>query len=97
MIRQDLNKHEPATTGQQSLGSIRDEIPKELLVSQDGQLIGRRHGNERRPPSADHQVPLGKRRMGALMNILLSMYLGLIVLALTLLVFWVLSQFDPLS
>jgi hypothetical protein len=31
------------------------------------------------------------------MNILLSMCLGFIVLTLALLVFWVLSQFDPLN
>ena len=46
---------------------------------------------------ASDETPSSRDRMGALMNILLSMCLGFIVLALALLVFWVLSQFDPLS
>jgi len=72
-------------------------IRKECHVPKDNQLTGRGYGNERRPPEADYQVPSGRNRVGALMNILLSMCLGFIVLALALLVFWVLSQFAPLS
>jgi hypothetical protein len=69
-----------------------------MSVPEDDQVTGKRYGNEQRPPGADRQVLPGKDRSGgALMNILLSMCLGFIVLALALLVFWVLSQFDPLS
>jgi hypothetical protein len=93
MRRQNLNKHERATSSQ---GSLRHTIHKECHVPEDSQLTGRGYGNERRPPGADHQVPVGNR-IGALMNILLSMCLGFIVLTLALLVFWVLSQFNPLS
>ena len=93
MRRQNLNKHAWATPSQ---GSLRHMIRKESHVPADGQLTGRGYGNERRPRGTDHPVPVGNR-MGALMNILLSMCLGFIVLALALLVFWVLSQFDPLS
>jgi hypothetical protein len=39
----------------------------------------------------------GKDQSGTLMSILMSMCLGFIVLVLALLVFWVLSQFDPLG
>jgi hypothetical protein len=66
-------------------------------VPEDGRLTGRGYGNERRPHGIDYQVPSGRNRVGALMNILLSMCLGFIVLTLALLVFWVLSQFDPLN
>ena len=64
-------------------------------MPEDGQLAGKGYGNERRPHGTD-QVLSGRNRVGALMNILLSMCLGFIVLTLALLVFWVLSQFDPL-
>jgi hypothetical protein len=94
MRRQNLNKHAWATPSQ---GSLRHTIRKECHVPKDVQLTGRGYGNERRPPGADYQVPFGRNRVGALMNILLSMCLGLIVLTLALLVFWVLSQFNPLS
>jgi len=87
MRRQNLNKQAWATPSQ---GSLRRIIRKGCYVPEDGRL------NERRPRGTDHPVPVGNR-MGALMNILLSMCLGFIVLALALLVFWVLSQFDPLS
>ena len=94
MRRQNLNKQAWATSSQ---GSLRHIIRKECHVPKKGQLAGRGYGNERRPPGADYQVPFGKNRVGALMNILLSMCLGFIVLTLALLVFWVLSQFNPLS
>jgi hypothetical protein len=94
MRRQNLNKHAWATPSQ---GSLRRIIRKGRHAPEDGRLTGRGYGNERRPPGADYQVPSGKNRIGALMNILLSMCLGFIVLTLALLVFWVLSQFDPLN
>ena len=72
-------------------------IRKRMSVPEDDQVTGRRYGNGRRLPGTDRQVLPGKDRSGALMNILMSMCLGFIVLALALLVFWVLSQFDPLS
>jgi hypothetical protein len=81
MRRHNLNKQAWATP---SRGSLRH------------QLTRRGYGNERRPPGTE-QVPSGRNRVGALMNILLSMCLGFIVLTLALLVFWVLSQFNPLS
>ena len=80
-----------------SAGSLRHSIRKECHVPEDGRLTGNGYGNERRPHGAGRQVPSGRNRVGALMNILLSMCLGFIVLALALLVFWVLSQFNPLS
>jgi hypothetical protein len=94
MRRRNLNKHAWATPSQ---GSLRHIMRKECHVPEDGRLTGRGYRSERRPPGADYQVPSGKNRIGALMNILLSMCLGFIVLTLALLVFWVLSQFDPLN
>lgn len=72
-------------------------IRKERHVPEDDQVTGRWYGNERRSPGADHQVMPGKDQSGTLMSILMSMCLGFIVLVLALLVFWVLSQFDPLG
>jgi len=94
MRRQNLNKQAWATPSQ---GRLRHIIRKGCYVPEDGRLTGNGYGNERRPHGADRQVPSGRNRVGALMNILLSMCLGFIVLALALLVFWVLSQFNPLS
>jgi hypothetical protein len=94
MRRQNLNKQAWATP---SRGSLRRIIRKGCHAPEDGRLTGKGYGNERRPHGADYQVPFGKNRVGALMNILLSMCLGFIVLTLALLVFWVLSQFNPLS
>jgi hypothetical protein len=93
MRRHNLNKQAWATP---SRGSLRRIIRKGCHVPEDGQLAGKGYGNERRPHGIDYQVPSGRNRVGALMNMLLSMCLGFIVLTLALLVFWVLSQFDPL-
>jgi hypothetical protein len=93
MRRHNLNKQAWATPSQ---GSLRRISRKGCHVPEDGQLAGKGYGNERRPHGIDYQVPSGRNRVGALMNILLSMCLGVIVLTLALLVFWVLSQFDPL-
>jgi hypothetical protein len=93
MRRHNLNKQAWATPSQ---GSLRRIIRKGCHVPEEGQLAGKGYGNERRPHGIDYQVPSGRNRVGALMNILLSMCLGFIVLTLALLVFWVLSQFDPL-
>jgi hypothetical protein len=93
MRRHNLNKQAWATPSQ---GSLRRIIRKECHVPENGQLAGKGYGNEQRPHGIDYQVPSGRNRVGALMNILLSMCLGFIVLTLALLVFWVLSQFDPL-
>ena len=94
MRRQNLNKHAWATPSQ---GNLRHMIRKESHVPPDGRLTERGYGNEGKPPVVDYKVRSGKNRVGVLMNILLAMCLGFIVLTLALLVFWVLSQFDPLS
>lgn len=93
MRRRNLNKQ---TWAAPSHGRVRHLIGKESPVPADAPLTGTGYGNERQPRGMDHPVPSSRDRMGALMNILLSMCLGLIVLTLALLVFWVLSQFDPL-
>ena len=93
MRRRNLNKHVWATPSQ---GRVRHMIRKESPVPADGSLTRTGYGNKRQPRGIDHPVPSSSNRMGGLMNILLSMGLGLIVLTLALLVFWVLSQFDPL-
>ena len=90
MRRHNLNKQAWATPSREAFVAL---TVKDVMCRRMADWQGR--GNERRPHGIDYQVPSGRNRVGAL-NILLSMCLGFIVLTLALLVFWVLSPFDPL-
>ncbi len=57
----------------------------------------KRVNKDRALPPANHNNPRSRKRVEALTIIILSMYLGIMILGLALLVFWVLSQFTPLS
>jgi hypothetical protein len=70
---------------------------REIVCGRMTNVTRRGYVNQRRLFETDGRVPSGNGRNGALMSILMSMGVGCIVLALTLLVFWVLSQFNPLG
>jgi hypothetical protein len=94
MISRDLQKQRRARA---TRGKTGQNVNKEVHARQHGQLNDMWYGSKQGQAPACRQELRGREASDRWLNIAMSIYLGLVVVALFLLVLWVLSQFNPLA